>query len=146
MQDIARDAAHILGSGLQAEESGAAAAHDALAAHRPALALAFSMYASFGLRDEAASSTPELDSFRCAKLAREAGLLDSGLTAQALDVLFAAAKERGARRWGGRGVRAGLRMAGQGLAAAASHGLRLPTDTDRWGQVGTARRPGWMPA
>ncbi|KAL4444340.1 hypothetical protein ABPG75_012077 [Micractinium tetrahymenae] len=98
-QDIASDAAHILEAGLLAEEDSAAtAAADVLAEHRPALATTFSAFASFGLRGEAAGAAPDLDSFRCTKLAREAGLLDSSLTTQALDVLFAAAKERGARR------------------------------------------------
>ncbi|KAL4441547.1 hypothetical protein ABPG77_002051 [Micractinium sp. CCAP 211/92] len=97
-QDIARGAAHILEAGLLEEEDlGATAADDALAEHRPGLGLVFSMYAAFGLHGEAARAAPELDSFRCTKLAREAGLLDGSLTTQALDVLFAAAKGRGAR-------------------------------------------------
>lgn len=113
VQDIARDAAHILEEGLLAEEEpGSAKADGALAEHRQALGTAFSAFATFGLRD-AAGSTPELDSFRCTKLVREAGLLDSNLTPQALDVLFAAAvaKERGVRRWG---VQGGLGMASGG--------------------------------
>ena len=66
-----------------------------MAAKRPALERAFAAFATFGAHSSAAI---ELDSFRCQKLAREAGLLGPRLTPQQLDLLFAQAKERGARR------------------------------------------------
>ncbi len=123
---------------LEEEDLGAAAADDALAEHRPGLGLVFSMYAAFGLHGEAARAAPELDSFRCTKLAREAGLLDGSLTTQALDVLFAAAKGRGARRWGqlgapGRGDWGG---GSRRLCLADCHPWQAATGADRCRQVG----------
>lgn len=76
-----------------------------MAALRPELRRAFAAFAAYGARE---SGEGQLDSFRCAKLAREAGLLGGGrLSAQQLDVLFCQAKDRGARRWVGEEVGAG---------------------------------------
>lgn len=107
MQHVAQDAAHILEAGLLApEEAAPTAAADDTTATREDLMAVFTAFASFGLRgDAAAASAIELDSFRCSKLVREAGLLGPGpnrtsLTAQELDVLFASAKDRGVRRCG----------------------------------------------
>ncbi|PRW56603.1 p25-alpha domain-containing [Chlorella sorokiniana] len=99
---VRADAEHILEAGLAppdtASAASAAAAGDAaVAAHRAALERVFAAYATYGAREAA---VVELDSFRCAKLCREAGLLapGGGLTAQELDVLFAKAKDRAARK------------------------------------------------
>ena len=101
LQEVRRDAAHIVQTGLAgstpadaawaADQGAAAGAADAVAAKRPALERAFAAFAN-------SSAAIELDSFRCQKLAREAGLLGPRLTPQQLDLLFARAKERGARR------------------------------------------------
>jgi len=103
---VAAEAAHCLSAGLLAAEAEGPepAADAAVAARHEALLAVFQAYATFGQRRESAagSSPPELDSFRCCKLFREAGLLGGGggaLTTQALDLIFAkAAKEAGSRR------------------------------------------------
>jgi hypothetical protein len=91
----------VVEAGLVSGDAGAAAADEAVAgADRAALERLFAAYAGFGVRDSAAGGPPELDSFRTAKLAREAGLLGPRLRAQELDVLFAAAARHSAsRRW-----------------------------------------------
>ena len=102
-QEVARDAAHILAAGLVQEEAAPASLQaDALAT--PGLHAVFAAYACFGAHGAGErGAAPELDSFRCAKLVREAGLLSRDLTLRELDVMFVRAKERGARRWAGGG-------------------------------------------
>jgi hypothetical protein len=55
----------------------------------------FSSFAGFGSRQAAAS---ELDSARMVKLCRDCGLLGGEVTVTTVDLLFAGAKSRGARR------------------------------------------------
>jgi hypothetical protein len=102
LQEVKRSALHVVTAGLVGCNS-AAAARDAktVAEHRQALEHLFASYASFGVTRDLGSA-PELDSFRCAKLVREAGLLGGRLRMQDLDVLFAAAARKGgsSRRWG----------------------------------------------
>ncbi|KAI3427944.1 hypothetical protein D9Q98_006334 [Chlorella vulgaris] len=93
--EVKRSALHVVTAGLVGCDS-AAAARDAetVAEHRQALEHLFASYASFGVTRDLGSA-PELDSFRCAKLVREAGLLGGRLRMQDLDVLFAAAARKG---------------------------------------------------
>ena len=90
LQDVAAEAAFAMHSGVPGMDSthlaaAATVANPAITAHRAALEQAFASYAAFGARD---SAVVELDSFRCSKLVREAGLLGGPLTGQQLDVLF----------------------------------------------------------
>lgn len=92
-----RSASHVA-AGLAGAGAGAGAADDeAVAAHRAALQSLFASYSTFGARDQGGAAL-ELDSFRCSKLVREAGLLGGPLRAQDLDVLFAKAARQGSSR------------------------------------------------